>query len=557
MPILKILFGDGRETTCSIDKENITLGRSKENDVVLVDHTVSRKHAQIIRTADGFVVKDLGSHNGTFVNGTRAMQHILSHNDQVKIGTSSLTFVDEDSEKPPAREKPRTLIQEDVEQKEEEVLKSGLLRDKDSDGDLLASIKSGGFKDVIAARTGEEPSEKETGQISLLDLQKLSKTLYVLYQISRKLNTVPDFDELLNTIMDSIFQVIDADYGFVALIGKGTGELIPKVVRYRSAPDNSTQEMRVSRAIVNKVINEKASVLTSNAMEDARFGGAKSIFMQNIRSVMSVPLFRKDEVIGIIQVDTFRLSNKFTKADLDLLTTISHQMAMVIEQANLNEKIRRETMARSRLERFHSPEVIDLILGGEEADEETLMAPKEKYVTVLFTDIVNFTPLSERLAPAEVSLLLNHYFRRMTDIVFDYNGTLDKYIGDAIMAVFGAPIERENDAERAVMAALEMRKALVEMMKEIEPDRRFSITTGINTGRAVAGNLGSPKRMDYTVIGDTVNTAARLQSIAQPNQILVGETTYEEVKGKFRIKEIGKKKVKGKAKEISAFEVMD
>ncbi|MBW1775710.1 MAG: GAF domain-containing protein, partial [Deltaproteobacteria bacterium] len=336
------------------------------------------------------------------------------------------------------------------------------------------------------------------------------------------------------------------------------GELIPKVVKYRTATENNSEELRLSRHIVDRVVNEKASVLSSNAMEDDRFGGAKSIFMQNIRSVMSVPLWRKDEVIGIIQVDSFRLSNKFDKADLDLLTTISNQMAMVIEQANLNEKIRRETEARGRLERFHSPEVVDLIISSsDKGDEESIMAPKEKTVTILFTDIVSFTPLSESMEPAEVSLLLNQYFRRMTDIIFDFNGTLDKYIGDAIMAVFGAPIERDNDAERAIMAALAMRKSLAEMKEGLEQEKQFDIRLGVNTGKVVAGNLGSPKRMDYTVIGDTVNTASRLESIAEPNQILVGELTYQAVKDKFQIQEIGEKKVKGKKEAIMVYEVLD
>ncbi|MBW1919928.1 MAG: adenylate/guanylate cyclase domain-containing protein, partial [Deltaproteobacteria bacterium] len=220
------------------------------------------------------------------------------------------------------------------------------------------------------------------------------------------------------------------------------------------------------------------------------------------------------------------------------------------------EKIRRETIARTRLERFHSPEVVDLIIHGEDLESGALVAPTEKIATILFSDIVSFTPLSERLSPGEVSLLLNHYFREMTDIIFKYNGTLDKYIGDAIMAVFGAPIEREDDPERAVRAALDMRKTLSQMMEEIEPDRRFSIRLGINTGRVVAGNLGSPKRMDYTVIGDTVNTASRLETLAEPNQILIGEKTYRSVKNMFRIRQIGEKKLKGKSKPIKVYEVL-
>ena len=308
---------------------------------------------------------------------------------------------------------------------------------------------------------------------------------------------------------------------------------------------------------MDKVINEKVSVLTSNAMDDTRFGKAKSIFMQNIQSVMSVPLWRKDQVIGVIQVDSFRLSNKFTKADLSLLTTISNQMAMVIEQANLSEKIRHEGMMRSRLERFHSPEIVDLIISGDGENEGTMLAPKEKTVTILFTDIINFTRLSEVLSPGQVSQLLNHYFKEMSDVIFDYNGTLDKYMGDAIMAIFGAPIERETDAERAILTALEIRNTLTGMMEDMEPQKKFDIRLGINTGRVLAGNLGSPKRMDYTVIGDVVNTAYRLQSIAKPNQILIGESTYQCVNNKFNIKKIGQRSVKGKSKAITVYEVLN
>jgi adenylate cyclase len=560
MPKLNIVTGDGRESIYHIEKDALNIGRSKDGDIILPDYTVSRQHARLNSTPDGFLLTDLGSHNGTAVNGNRINQHVLKHNDQIKIGSTILTFVDETAESVQPSPKPKTVIEDLLaDQKEEEVLRSGPLHEKETDQELLISVKGEALKEAREIEPETTAKKKDKDRVSLMDLEKSNKTLYVLYQISRKLNTVPDFEELLNTIMDSIFQVIDADHGFVALLGKNPDELIPKVVKYRMAPESSSQELRVSRTIVNKVVHDKVSVLTSNAMEDDRFSGAKSLFMQNIRSVMSVPLWRKDEVIGIIQVDSFRLSNKFTKADLDLLTTISNQMAMVIEQANLNEKIRREEMARSRLERFHSPEVVDLILsgGGEDVDEEALMAPNEKFATILFTDIVSFTPLSERLAPAEVSVLLNQFFGRMTDIIFDYNGTLDKYIGDAIMAVFGAPIERENDAERAIMAALEMRKALFEMMEDTDEDRRFDIRIGINTGRVVAGNLGSPKRMDYSVIGDTVNTASRLESIAESNQILIGERTYQSVKDKFNIREIGTKSVKGKTQAVKVFEVLD
>ena len=553
MPELIFHLAKDKSLTHTIEKTELTIGRASENDIPVPHNTISRQHAVIRKTLRGYLLKDLGSHNGTFLNGTRITEHILKHGDKIRMGTVIMAFEDRRPQTLSRNGSSKTIVVEAPHRTEEGIVKLAPRHDED----FLACVKAPSSVESRNPGTGAEAQQADSGQISLVDLEKSNKILYVLYQISRKLNTVPDFDALLNTIMDSIFQVIDADHGIVALLGDDSEELIPKVVRYKTPEKNSTEELRVSRTILNKVIHEKASVLTSNAMEDARFQGAKSILVQNIRSIMCVPLWRKDEVIGVIQLDSFRLTNQYTKADLDLLTTISNQMAMVIEQANLNEKIRWEMMARQRLERFHSPEVVDLIINRRNVTEEALMAPDEKLVTVLFTDIVNFTPFSERLSPAEVSLQLNQYFGKMTDIVFKYNGTLDKYIGDAIMAVFGAPIEREDDAQRAIQAALDMRRAVFQMMEETEPHRQFSVRLGINTGKAVAGNLGSPRRMEYSVIGDTVNTASRIQSIAEPNQILIGEKTYEKVKGQFNMIKIGRRSVKGKRKAVTVYEVLE
>jgi adenylate cyclase len=125
------------------------------------------------------------------------------------------------------------------------------------------------------------------------------------------------------------------------------------------------------------------------------------------------------------------------------------------------------------------------------------------------------------------------------------------------MAVFGAPLEKKDDAKRAVQAALDIRKGFLEMMEKPDTNVKFDIRIGVNTGRVVAGNIGSPRRLDYTVIGDPVNTASRLESIAQPNQILIGEETYKQVKGKFKTKKIGPTKLKGKSEEILVYEVLD
>jgi len=545
MPEFRVVTGYGRSFNFKITEDVITIGRSKDNHVVLFDHTASRRHAKVRKTPDGYLLMDLDSHNGTHVNGARVTSRILRHNDLVEIGTSVLSFQYElgDDDEPV----PRAAVEKGHEEPRGEhdaFLKLAVRYDEKAQ-DLIASIRSQAPLEEEELLSEVEAEEKETSQISLLNLAKSNKILYVLYLVTRTLLTTTHQDQLLKTILDLAFQVIDSDFGFIVLRNSKDGKVVPKVIKHKREPEEPRGEVRLQQAIVDKVIDEKLSILTSDLVDG------------KVHTSMSVPLWRKDEVIGMIQLESHHSSRAFTKPDLDLLTTICNQMAVVLEQANLMEKVRREEIMRSRLERFHSPEIVDLIISGDSEDEGTMLSPKEKEVTILFVDIVNFTPLSERLSPKEVSQLLNQFFREMNDIIFAYRGTLDKYMGDAIMAIFGAPIEREDDADRAINAALEMRRALLEMNKTMEPDRIFDIRIGINSGRVVAGNLGSPKRMDYTVIGDVVNTASRLEKIAQPNQILIGEGTFSAVKDSFHIQKVGKKTVKGKTRAITVYEVLD
>jgi adenylate cyclase len=334
-------------------------------------------------------------------------------------------------------------------------------------------------------------------------------------------------------------------------------QLIPVVVKYKDDRQSDRRKLRVSRTIIHKVIHDRGAILTSNAMADSRFDRAKSVLTEKIRSVICAPLWRKDKIIGVIQLDSVRVNNQFTQEDLELLKAIGSQMAMILEQDSLNEKIRQEEMLRSRLERYLAPQVAEMIVKGSLETKDYVMEPKELTATIVFADIVGFTHLAEQIPPQETNMILNQYFSTMTDIIFSYDGTLDKYMGDGLMAVFGAPMEKEDDAERAILAANEMKENQAAMMAEKEGQRgRFDIRIGINTGRVVAANIGATNRIDYTVIGDPVNIASRLESIAEPNQILIGEDTYRAVKDRFKIKKIGPKKVKGRIAEIMVYEVI-
>src|SRR5207244_1045701 len=236
----------------------------------------------------------------------------------------------------------------------------------------------------------------------------------------------------------------------------GSEKLVPMVVKHRSTPSSGDQaRISISKTIADRVIKDRVSILTSDALVDPRFGAGDSIRFHGIRSAMCAPLWNKDQVIGIIHVDSPMLTNCFTLNDLDLLTALANYAAVAVERARLNQKIVAEEKKRERLGRFLSPQVTARILATSESQGMALGVPEVKDVSVLFSDIVGFTGMSEKMSPAAVSLLLNDYFSRMTDIIFKYEGTLDKYIGDAIMAVFGAPLDMPDHCVRAIKAALE------------------------------------------------------------------------------------------------------
>ena len=210
---------------------------------------------------------------------------------------------------------------------------------------------------------------------------------------------------------------------------------------------------------------------------------------------------------------------------------------------------------KSIFQRYVSSQVVEELLTS---PDRVVLGGRRKEITVLFADIRNFTGMASRIAPEEVVGILNEFFTMITEVIFKYNGTLDKYIGDAVMAIYGAPIEEENHAEKALETALEMQKRMGLLEKRflergIEP---IKIGIGITTGEAVIGNIGSLRRMEYTAIGDSVNLASRLEEVAKPDQILISENTYRMVKDIVKAKVLEPMAIRGKAGLVQVYEVL-
>jgi len=271
--------------------------------------------------------------------------------------------------------------------------------------------------------------------------------------------------------------------------------------------------------------------------------------LRKLESVALVPLVSKNGVIGILTLGERINQTPYTQKILDSINILCNQMVIAVENSKLSN-------LRYAFSRYVSHQLVDGILSD---PEEIKLGGERRKVTILFADIRGFTTMSEKLKPEDVVNLLNTYLSGLTDIVFKYEGTLDKYIGDCLMAVFGAPISHYNDTERAVVSAIDMLKYVRETntkrKKTSLPEVEIGI--GINTGYVISGNMGSIDRMDYTVIGDVVNTASRLEGIAGKGQILITSEVYEEVKYVVEAEFLDTISVKGKEKPVDVYQVKD
>jgi adenylate cyclase len=269
---------------------------------------------------------------------------------------------------------------------------------------------------------------------------------------------------------------------------------------------------------------------------------------------MCAPLVAEGTVIGLLYVDN-SWHNQFSVADLELFTALADYASVAVAQARLAEKAKQEAHRRERLARYHSPAVVERVLRDDHAADEA--ASQERDVTILFADIVKFTTMSETMPPEQVVRILNAFFSRMTEIVFAHEGTVDKFIGDAILVMFGAPIAQADHARRAIDTAREMQAALEELnQREIAP-RPLQIRVAMHSGLAIAGDIGSQQRLEYTVIGDVVNTAARLQSeVAVPGDIILSRATLERSGTTLPVEAIGAVSLRGRAGTIEAFRLV-
>src|ERR1700682_1990964 len=546
MALVKITDASGRQWQYVLTPQAIcTIGRAPDNVVVLDDPRASRYHAHIKATENGAVTIIDGtvtsgqlrrSANKVFVNGEPRYEHLLKDGDRVTIGASTLRF-----EQPP-EERTGDLHYDDK--------PLGHTQLRISANEVMSTVLRSSKPDVGS------PQDK-----MLETLQRKANILAALYEMSKTLGSSFDLTAIFAKATDIIFRSTPADR-VVALLADGMDpnnpdevQLTPIATRARDEKlEAHARKLTIGRTITRKVMKDRVALLSQDAASDEQFAGVDSIVSQGVRSTICASLATQTRVHGALYADRLDPFGGFKPDDLELISAVAAQTAIAVENARAHERLAREEVARANYSRFLPEYVVKQML---ENPESFKLGGVNQTITVLFADIRGFTRISEHAPPEKIVALLNKYFSAMTDIIFAHGGTLDKYLGDGLMALFGAPTVTAKDAQNAINAAVAMQRRMLSINDELHEEGlpEIGIGIGLHTGEVTVGYIGSERRSEYTAIGDAVNTSSRLESNAKGGEILVSEVTARAAKARYQLTARDPISVKNREQPVPLFEV--
>src|SRR5678809_13809 len=543
MAHLKITDASGRQWQFNFVPQAIcTIGRAPDNAVVLDDPRASRYHAHIKNNDNGsFTIVDGAVINGqlrrsankVFINGDAQFEQQLKNGDRVTIGASTLRF-----EQPPEE---RTT---DVRYDDKPLGHTQLLI---SANDVMSTV----------LRSKEEVTAPQQRDKVLEALQRKANILSALYEMSKTLGSVFDLNAIFEKATDIIFRSTPADR-VVALLsedGREDANLTPIAMRARDNKlEAHARKLSIGRTITRKVMKDRVALLSQDAASDEQFAGVDSIVSQGVRSTICAPLMAESRVHGALYADRLDPFAAFKPDDLELISAVAAQTAVAVENARAHERLAREEVARANYSRFLPEYVVKQMLDNPDSFK---LGGVNQTITSLFADLGGFTGSSEHATPEKIVSLLNRYFSAMTDIIFAHGGTLDKYLGDGLMALFGAPTTTPEDASNALNAAVAMQRRIIGINEELKSEglAEIGVGIGLHTGEVTVGYIGSERRSEYTAIGDAVNTASRLESNARGGEILISEVTATSAGNRYRLKKRDPITVKNREQPVVLYEV--
>lgn len=551
---------DNQPLEQQLDGDQLTIGRLPSMQLALPEWItgVSRHHATLRKKASSWWLEDIASSYGTFLNQQRIQLAELHNGDLIHLGTFELRFISHDDADPStlspesetapsssptaATSKPQQPVVSFADQEQMQVS----LRINMTNLEVSPGTKS-------AASINQPPSVISSSLQPRSVLPDQAWAISLFSDVGRALQVSTDLDEMFEDLLTLLFSHVPAERGMIGLLDPVNGEVVPRVTRSKKAQAGLPFEL--SRTILRLAIDSQTALLVEDTIHDERFRQAFSVRRLAIHSAMCAPLYHEGRISGILYLDTQDAMEPFQQRHLEIATALALFIAVAVDQFHLRELAREEERKRQRLARYSSPAVVERILRG--GDDPGMLADKED-VSVLFSDLQGFTSLSEQLSPSEVVNLLNIVFARLSNAVFRHHGTLDKFIGDGLLAFFGAPLRQSDHAACAVRAAWDMLAAIEDLNRECLGGTQIGLRIGVNSGPAVVGDIGSLTRKEYTVIGDTVNVASRFESsVAAANQIIIGPATFEAVRQEFDCQPLEPVKLKGRSVLIQPYRVLN
>jgi len=478
------------------------------------------------------------SANKVFINGDAQYEQQLKNGDRVTIGASTLRF-----EQPPEE---RTT---DVRYDDKPLGHTQLLI---SANDVMSTVLRS--KDEISAAMPQRDKMLET-------LQRKANILTALYEMSKTLGSVFDLNAIFDKATDVIFRSTPADRVVALLAESGHSgdledvKLTPIAMRARDNKlEAHARRLSIGRTITRKVMKDRVALLSQDAASDEQFAGVDSIVSQGVRSTICAPLVADTRVHGALYADRLDPFAAFKPDDLELISAVAAQTAIAVENARAHERLAREEVARANYSRFLPEYVVKQML---ENPDSFKLGGVNQTITILFADIRGFTRISEHAPPEKIVGLLNRYFSAMTDIIFAHGGTLDKYLGDGLMALFGAPTATPEDASNALNAAVAMQRRVLSINQELREEGfpEIGVGMGLHTGEVTVGYIGSERRSEYTAIGDAVNTASRLETNAKGGEILISDATAKAANSRYKLEARDAISVKNRQQPVALWEV--
>ena len=526
MPRLLIEDAHGRSSIFELDVNELTVGRAADAGLVLEDGRASRRHACITRDAGVFAIRDLNSGNGLYVNGQRVSEKVLAHGDVIQVGHSRLVF--------------------------DHSAGSSAVKFAEQDADQVAILVRRIEDAASPATTPPGSPDMSAAEKELEGLRRKARILTLMYELGKNLKGAISLEEVYRQVCDLLLEVCAADRVLILEIDE-TG--VGLKVAYEGKGNIGSISRTVSRTVTSKVITERVTLLSTNASVDPALAQGQSIVLQQIHSVICAPLIVREQVQGLMYLDQDKVA-AFSTVDLDVVNAVAAQAAIALENVHALKRQAREVEVRTAYSRFLPAHVVEDLLKN---PEKLRLGGASQIATVLFADVRGFTRMSAAMDPEEIVGVLNDYFGEMTEIIFEHGGTLDKYIGDGLMALFGAPYTGPDDAINAVRTAVAMQKRMETLKGQFGSGKTggtaLGIGIGVNTGLVTVGYVGSMRRFDYTAIGDTVNMASRLESNAPAGEIYIANKTFSELRGLFPCVDL-QIKVKGRDEPLNCHSLL-